>query len=87
MKALGKFLLIEKEPIIQKIGSSGLLQTEAELEAERYHNALVISKGILVPEDIEVGSRIAFNKVQGHDIILEGKTFRIVDFSDVALLL
>lgn len=87
MKALGKFILIEKEPIVQKIGSMGLLQTEEELSSERYQNALVISKGNLVPEEIEVGARIAYNKIQGHDIVLDEKTFRIVDFSDVALLL
>ncbi len=87
MKTLGKFILIEKEPVVQKIGSMGLLQTEEELSSERYQNALVISKGSLVPDEIEVGARIAYNKIQGHDIVLDEKTFRIVDFSDVALLL
>lgn len=87
MKTLGKFILIEKEPLVQKIGSMGLLQTEEELSSERYHYASIISKGSLVPDEIEIGARIAFNKVEGHDIILEGKTFRIVDFSALVLLL
>ena len=87
MKALNKFLLIEKEAIVKKINEFGLLQSEEELSSERYHYASIISKGSLVPDEIEIGARIAFNKVEGHNIILDGKTFRIVDFSAVSLLL
>jgi co-chaperonin GroES (HSP10) len=76
MKAYGKHILIQPEPL--QPATYGLATTAAEQNKTRYQPARVLSVGHLV-EKIEENQRVVFDMVQGSDIRLDGKQFRLIE--------
>lgn len=75
-------------PIVkeQEETSMGLLMTGSESSKEKYKEGVVA----LVSEEIpiiKVGDTIVYDSVQGHDYRYKGKTYRIIMYRDVALIL
>jgi co-chaperonin GroES (HSP10) len=78
-------MLVSK--VVEELKSqSGLLYTSQESSDMRYQKAEVIAVGNLV-DAINVGDNILYDKVYGHETIIEGTTYTVITEMNVVVVL
>ena len=83
MKAVGNFIIITDDEVIQK-NDLGLIITEQSDLNIRYIIGKVITVGDLVKE-VEPGNFVYFDKVAGSDLRVKGKKFKAIREQDVVV--
>lgn len=83
MKAIGNFIIVTDEEVVQK-NNLGLIISEEADQNIRYIEGLVISVGDQV-KAVEVGDRVYFDKIAGSRIRLNGKKYIAIRQSDVVV--
>jgi len=78
MQALGKYVLLKEDKLEQRETALGLLTTAVDLESERYKNATVVLAGPDCTESVVVGSKVAYDSAQGHNITIDDVVYRVV---------
>lgn len=85
IKPINKYMLVSK--VVEELKSqSGLLYTSQESSDMRYQKAEVIAVGNLV-DAINVGDNILYDKVYGHETIIEGTTYTVITEMNVVVVL
>ena len=84
MIAINKYIIAEDIKEEMKT-SSGLLLSEHDAEQFRYAKAKVITPGTEVTS-IKAGDIIYYDKRQGYQMVLEGKTCSILRENDVVVV-
>ena len=86
MRAYNKFILCEKvsETLTMK---SGLQLTETDMEEIRYQRAKVVEQPGNLVEGIKLGDEIYYDKVYGHEVVFNGRTYTIVNENNVAAVI
>ena len=83
MKAIGNFIIVTDEEVVQK-NNLGLIISEEADQNIRYIEGLVMSVGDQV-KAVEVGDRVYFDKIAGSRIRLNGKKYIAIRQSDVVV--
>lgn len=86
MKAVNRYIIIEKIKEEIKPNKSGLILTEQHQNDIRYQKAKVISVGNLV-EGLASESKIYFDKHAGYGIEFDDKLFYVIKEQDVIAVL
>lgn len=86
MKAIGYYLIVEKEKQGVQKTESGLLIAETAREDIRYAKASVISAGNDIV-GIKDGDAIYYDKHAGHSIELNSRVYQVIKASDVVVIL
>lgn len=86
MKAVGNYIVISEIKEDIKKTDGGLLLAENHREDIRYRTADVISAGTHV-KGIEVGDKIYYDRVAGHNIELEDGIYKVIQEMDVIIVL
>jgi co-chaperonin GroES (HSP10) len=86
MKAIGKYIVISELKEDIKKTEGGLLLAENHREDIRYRTAEVVSVGTHVG-GIEVGNKIYYDRIAGHNIELETGIFKVIQEIDVIIVL
>jgi len=85
IKPINKYMLVSK--VVEELKSqSGLLYTSQESSDMRYQKAEVIAVGNLV-DAINVGDNVLYDKVYGHETIIEGVTYTVITEMNVVVVL
>ena len=85
IKPINKYMLVSK--VVEEMKSqSGLLYTSQESSDMRYQKADVIAVGNLV-DVIKPGDSILYDKVYGHETIIEGTTYTVITEMNVVVVL
>lgn len=85
VKPINKYMLVSK--VVEEMKSqSGLLYTSQESSDMRYQKAEVIAVGNLV-EAIKEGDNILYDRVYGHETIIEGTTYTVITEMNVVVVL
>ena len=69
MKVLNKYIIVDKL-VEKKTTSSGLIMSGDEYKDMRYQYGNIINFGPLV-SGMEIGDKIMFDRVSGHEVIIE----------------
>jgi|TARA_B110000908_G_scaffold15613_1_gene17820 co-chaperonin GroES (HSP10) len=85
MKAVGSYIIIKDEEVIQK-NDLGLIITEQSDTNIRYIIGEVVSVGSEVKE-VEVGGRVYFDKIAGSNLRVNGKKLKAIRERDVVVIL
>ena len=85
MKAIGNYIIVTDEEVVQK-NNLGLIISEEADQNIRYIEGLVMSVGDKTVA-VEVGDRVYFDKVAGSRIRLKGKKYIAIRESDVVVTL
>jgi co-chaperonin GroES (HSP10) len=85
MKVLNKYIIVDKL-VEKKTTSSGLLLSGDEYKDMRYQYGKVINYGPLV-SGIEAGDKIMFDRVSGHEVIIDETRMFILQEKDVVCIL
>lgn len=86
MKAVGLYLIVEKEKQGAQKTEGGLLIAENAREDIRYAKASVISAGADIV-GIKAGDAIYYDRHAGHSIELEDKVYNVIKAHDVVVIL
>lgn len=86
MKAVNRYIIIDKIKEEVKPNESGLILTEQHQNDVRYQKAKVISKGDIV-EGLENGAYIYYDKHAGYGIDFDGKLYYVIKEQDVIAVL
>ena len=86
MKAIGYYLIIEKEKQGAQKTEGGLLIAENAREDIRYAKASVISAGADIV-GIKAGDAIYYDRHAGHSIELGDKVYNVIKAQDVVVIL
>ncbi len=86
MKAIGHYLIVEKEKQGSQKTEGGLLIAENAREDIRYAKASVISAGADIV-GIKAGDAIYYDRHAGHSIELENKVYNVIKVQDVVVIL
>lgn len=86
MKAVGLYLIIEKEKQGVQKTKSGLLIAENAREDIRYAIGSVISAGDDIV-GIKAGDAIYYDKHAGHSVEIEDKVYQVIAAKDVVIIL
>lgn len=84
MKAIGNYILVKDGPQEVRKTSGGLELTDKHEEI-RYIRADIQSIGDLV-SGVSVGDEILYDRVGGHNVVLNGEVFKIIRDRDVVLV-
>lgn len=85
VKPINKYMLVSK--VVEEMKSqSGLLYTSQESSDMRYQKADVIAVGNMV-EVINPGDSILYDKVYGHEIVIDGVTYTVITEMNVVVVL
>jgi co-chaperonin GroES (HSP10) len=85
IKPINKYMLVSK--VVEEMKSqSGLLYTSQESSDMRYQKAEVIAVGNLV-DAIKEGDNVLYDKVYGHETIIEGVTYTVITEMNVVVVL
>lgn len=86
MKILNSYVLVKPLPVKEEVSLSGLELTAGERQAMRYHEGIVegVNDGCAF---MKKGSKIAYDHVQGHNLKIDGETYRVITEKDVVLVL
>lgn len=85
IKPINKYMLVSK--VVEEMKSqSGLLYTSQESSDMRYQKAEVVAVGNLV-DAINVGDNILYDKVYGHETIIDGTTYTVITEMNVVVVL
>jgi|TARA_R110002153_G_scaffold211784_1_gene364371 co-chaperonin GroES (HSP10) len=85
MKAVGSYIIIKDEEVIQK-NDLGLIITEESDTNIRYIIGEVVSVGSEVKE-VEVGGRVYFDKIAGSNLRVNGQKLKAIRERDVVVIL
>jgi co-chaperonin GroES (HSP10) len=85
MKAVGSYIIVKDEEVIQK-NDLGLIITEESDNNIRYIIGEVVSAGADVKE-VEVGVRVYFDKIAGSNLRVNGIKFKAIRERDVVVIL
>jgi co-chaperonin GroES (HSP10) len=85
MKAVGSYIIVKDEEVIQK-NDLGLIITEESDNNIRYIIGEVVSVGADVKE-VEVGGRVYFDKIAGSNLRVNGIKFKAIRERDVVVIL
>ena len=85
MKAVGSYIIIKDEEVIQK-NDLGLIITEQSDTNIRYIIGEVVSVGSEVKE-VEVGGRVYFDKIAGSNLRVNGQKLKAIRERDVVVIL
>ena len=85
MKVLNKYIIVDKL-VEKKTTSSGLLMSGDEYKDMRYQYGNVINFGPLV-SGMNIGDKIMFDRVSGHEVIIENDRMFILQEKDVVCVL
>jgi co-chaperonin GroES (HSP10) len=80
MKVLSKFVLIKKHPESRE--TSGFMYGVGETRELRYHMADVVHCGDMI-NGINAGNKILFDKVAGHDVLINDERLTIIQEKDI----
>lgn len=86
MKAVGHYLIIEKEKQGTQKTSGGLLLAENAREDIRYAKGNVVSVGNDIVGVTE-GDHIYYDKHAGHSIEIDNKVLQVIKVQDVVVIL
>ena len=86
MKAVGLYLIVEKEKQGSQKTEGGLLIAENAREDIRYAKASVISAGADIV-GIKAGDAIYYDRHAGRSIELENKIYNVIKAQDVVVIL
>ena len=84
MKAIGNYILVKDAPREARKTSGGLELTDKHEEI-RYIGAKVVSLGEHVT-GINIDDEILYDRVGGHNVVLQGEVFKIIRDRDVVLV-
>tara|TARA_R110000803_G_scaffold155375_1_gene220058 strand:+ start:516 stop:773 length:258 start_codon:yes stop_codon:yes gene_type:complete len=82
MEVLNKFILIERV-YEKKTSGSGLIMSDEDSSDMRYQDGIVRDVGFNVL-GIKSGDSILFDKVSGHDVMIDDERLAIIQEKDVA---
>lgn len=87
-KAFGKHILIQPE-VSETKSASGLLMTTSKAVNARYQSAVIVDVGPDMESKLklEKGNRIVYDKIQGHDLRLNGIPFKNIQERDIVGIL
>jgi co-chaperonin GroES (HSP10) len=85
MKAVGSYIIVKDEEVIQK-NDLGLIITEESDLNIRYIIGEVVSVGSEVKE-VEVGGRVYFDKIAGSNLRVNGTKLKAIRERDVVVIL
>jgi co-chaperonin GroES (HSP10) len=85
MKAVGSYIIVKDEEVIQK-NDLGLIITEESDNNIRYIIGEVISVGADVKE-VEVGGKVYFDKIAGSSLRVNGTKLKAIRERDVVVIL
>tara|TARA_R100000935_G_scaffold3616_1_gene9142 strand:+ start:2837 stop:3094 length:258 start_codon:yes stop_codon:yes gene_type:complete len=85
MKAIGKYIIINevKEEIKT---SSGILLSNEDVDSFRYRKGKVYQPGTLV-DTIKKGDVIYYDKSSGHSMMIQDKSYTIIEERNVVIVL
>lgn len=86
MKAIGYYLIVEKEKQGAQKTEGGLLIADNAREDIRYAKASVISAGADIV-GIKAGDTIYYDRHAGHSIELKNKVYNVIKAQDVVVIL
>jgi co-chaperonin GroES (HSP10) len=86
MKAIGYYLIIEKEKQGTQKTDGGLLLAETAREDIRYAKGCVISAGNDITGIVD-GDNIYYDKHAGHSIEIDNKVYQVIKAQDVVVIL
>lgn len=86
MRAIGKFLIIEKIKEGTTKTKGGLMLAENQREDIRYIEANVLSIGDEVV-GVKEGDRIFYDRHAGHKIDIDKETYQVIRLGDVVVVL
>lgn len=85
MKAVGSYIIVKDEEVIQK-NDLGLIITEESDNNIRYIIGEVVSVGADVKE-VEIGGRVYFDKIAGSSLRVNGTKLKAIRERDVVVIL
>jgi|APGre2960657404_1045060.scaffolds.fasta_scaffold05431_2 co-chaperonin GroES (HSP10) len=85
MKVLNKFLLVKREQE-NNMSTTGFMYGADDMRELRYQKATVVSFGQNVM-GLEENSEILFDKVAGHDVLIENERLTVIQEKDVVCIL
>jgi|TARA_R100000951_G_scaffold111260_3_gene110035 co-chaperonin GroES (HSP10) len=85
MKAVGSYIIVKDEEVIQK-NDLGLIITEESDNNIRYIIGEVVSVGADVKE-VEVGGKVYFDKIAGSSLRVNGTKLKAIRERDVVVIL
>lgn len=84
MKAIGNYILVKDGPQETRKTSGGLELTDKHEEI-RYIKASIVSLGDAV-SGLNIDDEILYDKVGGHNVVLQGEVYKIIRDRDVVLV-
>jgi co-chaperonin GroES (HSP10) len=85
MKVLNKFLLVNREQE-NNMSTTGFMYGADDMRELRYQKATVVSFGQNVM-GVEQNSEILFDKVAGHDVLIDNERLTVIQEKDVVCIL
>lgn len=85
-RVLGSYILIQEIVADKKESITGLIMSANDTAKMRYQEAKVFAKGPEV-HYVEVNDMIMYDGAQGHGIIVDDVSYRIIQERDVAVVL
>lgn len=80
MKVLSKFVMIKKHPESRQ--TSGFMYGANDTKELRYHMADIVDLGDMV-KGMKSGDKILFDKVAGHDVLINEERLTIIQEKDI----
>ena len=90
MIAIGTYILIRETPELKVERVKGQFQqTDAKKASNNWKEAEIVLVGDAVEykDKLEVGSKIIFDSIQGHNLTISGEILRLISQRDLALVL
>ena len=87
MKAIGRYIVVRPDKDNIESTKGGLLLDSKNREDIRYRDAEVISIGDLVPDVIQKGSRIKYDRHAGHGIEIDKEEYKVIKIDDIVIVL
>lgn len=85
MRVLNKFLLVKRQQE-SKMSTTGFMYGADDMKEIRYQKGTVISFGQNVA-GVEENSEILFDKVAGHDVLIDNERLTVIQEKDVVCVL
>ena len=86
MKVLSNYVLINELVSAEVQSMTGLILSNDQSVNSRYQEGEVVMPGENV-QSIKTGDKIVYDKAQGHNVTIDGQTYRMILERDVAIVL
>ena len=86
MRVLSKYVLINELVSAEVQSMTGLILSSDQAVNSSYQEGEVVMPGDDV-ESIKTGDKIVYDKAQGHNVTIDGHTYRMILERDVAIVL